>query len=104
MEDADGPDVAEFTVCGRAVEMPVAGSAFPGGHRPRAGFFLAAQLPASGGVGATPLACTDDAVTVEADEAVELVDAMDEEEFCRCIVLRGAGTNILLTSSWFIAP
>lgn len=83
VDDADGPDVAEFTVCGRAVEMPVAGSAFPAGHRPRVGFFRAAQLPASEGVGATPLACTDDAVTVEAEEAVELVDAMDEDEFCR---------------------
>jgi hypothetical protein len=41
---------------------------------------------------------------VEAEEAVELVEAMDEDEFCRCIVLRGAGVNILVTSSEFIAP
>lgn len=103
---ADGPDVAEFTVCGRAVDMPVAGSAFPGGQSPLAGFFLAAQLPASAAVGVTPFVCTDGAVTVDVDvvELVELVDAMDEEEFCRWAVFRGPGVNILLTSSEFITP
>ena len=84
-DDADGPDVAEFTVCGRAVDMPVAGSAFPGGQRPLAGFFRAAQLPASAAVGTTPFVCTEGAVTVdvEAVELVELVEAIDEDEFCR---------------------
>ena len=53
-DDAEGPDVAEFTVCGRAVEIPVAGSALPGGHRPRVGFFRAAQLPASAVAGTAP--------------------------------------------------
>lgn len=104
---ADGPDVAELTVCGRAVDMPVAGSAFPGGHRPLAGFFRAAQLPASAEVGAaTPFVCTDGAVTVEVEvvELVELVEAIDEDEFCRWAVLRGPGVNILLTSSEFITP
>ena len=54
-EDADGPEVAELTVCGRAVDIPVAGSALPGGQRPLVGFFRAAQLPASAAVGVAPL-------------------------------------------------
>lgn len=42
---------------------------------------------------------------VDAVEFVELVDAIDEEEFCRWAVLRGpVVVNILLTSSEFIAP
>ena len=101
---AEGPDVAALTVCGLAVEIPVAGSAFPGGHRPLVGFFLAAQLPASVDTGAAPLVCADDAVIVEAVEFVELVEAIEEDEFCRWAVLRGPGVNILLTSSEFIAP
>lgn len=80
---AVGPEVAELTVCGRAVEIPVAGSAFPGGQRPFDGLFRVAQLPASAAVDAAPLVCTDVAVTVEVEEPVELVEAMEEEEFCR---------------------
>jgi hypothetical protein len=34
-------------------------------------------------VDAAPLVCTDVAVTVEVEEPVELVEAMEEEEFCR---------------------
>ena len=41
---------------------------------------------------------------MEAEEPVELVDAMEEDEFCRWAVLRGPGVNILLTSSESIAP
>ena len=52
---ADGPEVAEFTVCGRAVDMPVAGSAFPGGQKPLVGFFRAAHLDSSVDAGAAPL-------------------------------------------------
>ena len=82
-DDADGPDVAELTVCGRAVESPVAASAFPGGHRPLVIFFRAAQLPVSGPAVAVPFVCTDEAEVVELEDAVELVDAIEEEEFCR---------------------
>ena len=90
---ADGPDVAVLTVCGRAVEMPVAGSALPGGHSPLAGFFRCAQLLESAGVDATPFVCAAGAVIVDVDvdELVELVEAIEEEEFCRCTVFRGAG-------------
>lgn len=102
--DADGPEVAVLTVCGRAVDIPVAGSALPGGQSPRAGFLRCAQLPESTGVGATPLVCAAGAVIVEVEEFVELVEAIDEEEFCRWTVLRGPGVNILLTSSELIAP
>lgn len=38
-DDAVGPEVMEFTVCGLAVDIPVAGSAFPAGHLD--GLFLA---------------------------------------------------------------
>ena len=104
--DADGPDVAVLTVCGRAVDMPVAGSALPGGQSPRAGFFRCAQLAESTGVAAAPLVCAAGAVMVEVEveELVELVEAIDDEEFCRWTVFRGAGVNILLTSSELIAP
>ena len=102
-EVADGPELAALTGCGRAVDMPVAGSAFPGGQSPLVGFFLTAQLPGSGGAGATPFVCTGGAVTV-AVEDVELVEASEEDEFCRCTLLRGPGLNILWTSFGFIAP
>ena len=106
-EDAVAPDAAEFTVCGRAVDIPVAASALPAGHRPLAGFFRAAQPAASVDVGAAPLVCGEDAVTVEVEELEELVeesDEKDDEEFCRWAVLRGPDVNILDTSSEFIAP
>jgi hypothetical protein len=84
--------------------MPVAGSALPGGQSPLDGLFLVAQLPASAAFDAAPFVCTDVAVIVEVEEPVELAEAMEEEEFCRCAVLRGPEVNILLTSSEFIAP
>jgi len=97
-----GPDVAALTVCGRAVDRPVAGSAFPGGHNPRGvGFFLAAQLPASEGGALVPFDWTEDAEMVEVDE---LVEAMEEDEFWRWTDLRGPVLNILPTSSEFMAP
>lgn len=103
-EEAVGPVVAELMACGRAVLMPVAGSALPGGHNPRDDFFLAAQLPASDDVALAPLAApAEGAVTVDVD-AEELVEARDEEEFCRCTVLRGPVLNILLPSLSFMAP
>lgn len=91
-DEAVAPDVAELTGCGRAVDMPVAGSALPGGHSPRVGFFRAAQLlvvPSAGGCTAplplplpVPLllACVELADIVEVEEADE---AIDELEFCR---------------------
>lgn len=99
---AVGPVVAVFNGCGLApAVIPVAGSAFPGGHSPLEGFFLVAKLPASDDVPLVPFVCADDADIVEVEE---LVDAMDEDEFCRWTVLRGPGLNILLTSSEFMAP
>lgn len=81
-EVAEGPDVAELTVCGRAVEIPVAGSALPGGQRPFEGLFRVAQLPASVAPDPAPFACTDVAVIVEVEEP-ELVEAIEDDEFCR---------------------
>ena len=81
-EVAEGPDVAELTVCGRAVERPVAGSALPGGQRPFDGLFRVAQFPASVAFDVTPFVCTGVAVIVDVEEP-ELVEAMEEEEFCR---------------------
>ena len=103
--DADGPEGAVLTVCGRAVEIPVAGSALPGGHSPLAGFFRCAQLPESTAVGVPLVCCATGAVMVAVDveELFELVEAIDDDEFCRWTVLRGAGANILLTSSELIA-
>lgn len=97
-DEAVVPDVAELTVCGLAVDMPVAGSAFPGGHNPRVGFFRAAQLlvvellSAGGCTAPLPLvlACVEFADMVEVDDAA---DAIDELEFCRWTVFR-AGVNI----------
>ena len=81
-EVAEGPEVAELTVCGRAVESPVAGSALPGGQRPFDGLFRVAQLPASVPLDVTPFVCAEVAVIVDVDDP-ELVEAMEEEEFCR---------------------
>lgn len=91
---ADGPDVAVLTVCGRAVDSPVAGSALLGGQSALAGFFRCAQLLESVLVVATPLVCAAGCaviVVVEVEELVELVEAIDDEEFCRWTVFRGAG-------------
>lgn len=81
--------------------MPVAGSAFPGGQSPLVGFFRAAQLPASDDDALVPFVCAELAETVEVEE---LVEAMEDEEFCRWTDFRGPAVNILLTSSEFIAP
>jgi hypothetical protein len=80
------------------VDIPVAGSALPGGHRPRVGFFLTAQVESDGGCTA-PLGWVVLADMVDVEDAVE---AMDELEFCRWAVFRGPGANILLTSSELI--
>lgn len=81
--------------------MPVAGSALAGGHNPRVGFFLVAQLVDSAlDDTLVLLVCVDEAEIVDVEEAVE---DMDEEEFCRCIDFRGPDVNILLTSSVSIA-
>lgn len=82
---AGGPDVAELTACVRAAEMPVAGSALPGGHSPLVCFFRTTQLPASGGaIGVFPfvVVCTGGATTVAVD-VEEAFDASEDEEFCR---------------------
>lgn len=66
--------------------MPVAGSAFPGGHSPRVGFFRAAQLAASvPGACTAPFACgcCDCCGVAEMVLVEEAVDAMDEDEFWR---------------------
>ena len=103
-DEAVGPDVAEFTVCGRAVERPVAGSAFPAGHIPLVGFFRAAQPPASDVAFAVPFAWTVAVDAVEDCEDVELVELMEEDEFCRGRVFRCPVMNILRTSSSFMPP
>lgn len=87
-EDAVAPVVAELTAGARAVVMPVAGSAFPGGQRPRDGFFRTAQLE-SPDVTLVPFVCTDDAETVDVEE---LVDASEEDEFCLWAVFRWGGS------------
>ena len=93
------PEVAELTACGLAVVMPVAGSALPGGQSPRVGFFRTAQLPDSPEVTLVPLVCAEEADIVDVDE---LVEASEEDEFCRCAVLRGPEANILVPSSLFM--
>lgn len=97
---AEGPDVAELTDWGRAVDIPAIGSDLEGCHIPRVVRFREPQSP--------PLVCgVDEAeTTVEAEEVeeVEVEEArefMDEEEFVRCAVLRGR--SILDTSSAFMA-
>lgn len=87
-EAADGPDVEDATDCGRAVDKPAVGSAFEGGHRLRAGFFLV--NPSTG----APFVCTDDAEMVEFEDADE---AIEEDEVVRCAAFRGM--NIRETSS-----
>ena len=99
VDAADGPDDAEDTDCGRAVDKPATGSDFPGGHKPRAGFFLVAQAVESEVPVGIPLAWTAGAVTVGVEDAEE---AMEVDEFVRCAVLRGPEMNILPTSSVLI--
>lgn len=77
-EDAEGPEVAEVTLCGLAVDIPVAASALPGGHRPRDGFFRIDQPPGSEVGALAPLPCTDGADMVELEE---LLEATEDDEF-----------------------
>lgn len=58
------------------------------GHSPRGGFcFRAAHVdPSPAGAGPTPFVCDEEVDIVEFDEAV---DASDEEEFARWMLLRG---------------
>ena len=84
---ADGPELADAMDCGRAVDMPETGSVLDAGHSPRGPFFRAAQLDASpAGAGPTPFVCDEDDDIVGADEAVE---ASDDEELARWMLLRG---------------
>lgn len=99
-EDAVAPEVAELTACGRAVVMPVAGSALPGGQSPLVGFFRTTQLPDSPEVTLVPLVWAEEADMVDVDEFVE---ASDDDEFCRWAVFRGPEANILEPSSLFMA-
>jgi len=98
-DDAAGPEVAEPTACGRVVVMPVAGSALPGGQRPRAGFFRVAQLPSDDVALLAPFVCAEVMVEVEVVDEVELVEAREEDEFCRWTVFRAPGVKVLVTSS-----
>ena len=99
-DDAVAPVLVELTACGRAVVMPVAGSALPGGQSPLVGFFRTAQLLDSPEVTLVPFVCTEEADMVDVDEFVE---ASEEDEFCRWAVLRGPEANILVPSSLFMA-
>jgi hypothetical protein len=98
---AEGPEVAEFTDCGRAVEMPAIGSDFEGCHIPRAVLFREPQSPPFTAP-FTPFVfgaadCVDMVDEVDVDEASEF---SEEEELERCAGLRGM--SILETSSALI--
>lgn len=84
-EEVVAPEAAELTGCGLTVDMPATGSAFPGGHKPRVGFFRVAQLFVSDRGCTAPFAVVDVADMVEVDDAVE---AMLEVEFWRVRFLR----------------
>lgn len=78
--------MVEVTGCGRTVDIPATGSAFPGGHSPRVGFFRVAQMLVSDTGCTAPFAVVDVADIVEVDDAVE---AMLELEFWRDRLLVG---------------
>lgn len=66
-----------------------------GGHKPRAVFFFVPQVePSPGPTFGNPFDCAVVAVIVPFEDAV---DAVEEDDPVRCMVLRGM--NILLTSS-----
>lgn len=84
---AEGPELADAMDCGRAVDMPETGSVLDAGHSPRGAFFRAAHAdPSPAGDGPTPFVCDDEVDMVEFDEAVE---ARDDEELARWMLLRG---------------
>lgn len=96
---AEGPEVAEFTDCDLALERPATGSDLPVGHRFFVGFFLILQPALSDDAAPDPFGCTELLDTVEVDE---LVDAMEDAEFCLCKAFRDPFANILPTSSEFM--
>lgn len=106
MDAADWPEEG-LRGGGRPFDKPETGSAFDEGHRLLAGFFLAAEAPWSpfvvGVSGVDCRGCGEGTgiVNVDEEDAEEEDEAVDEEEFVLCALLRGI--NIRVTSSAFIA-
>ena len=104
---AEGPDVAEFTDCGRAVVMPAIGSDLDGCHIPRVVRFRAPQSPFTAPLTPFVLGAVDCAETVDVLEVEEASEFSDDEEFERCAVLRGMSilsTSALMALTPFGAP
>ena len=97
-----GPDADVLTGRGRPVDNPEMGSTFEaGGQSPRAGFLCLESIPGGprSSVCDPPSEGTDCCVIVEVDDEDE-DEAIDDEEFVRCALLRGI--NIRETSSALI--
>lgn len=102
MEAADCPEEG-LRGGGRPFDRPETGSALEEGHKLLAGFFLAAAPWSPFVIGVSGVACGEGRGIVKVDEEVaEGVDeAVEEEEFVLCALLRGM--SIRVTSSAFIA-
>lgn len=101
VEAADCPDDGLGRGGGRPFDMPKTGSAFDDGHGLFGGFFFAGQGPCSPLIAdSSPLDCDGGTGIVNVDEEDEEDDAIEDEEFVLCVVLRGM--KILVTSSAFI--
>ena len=104
---ADGPDVAELTDCGRAVDMPAIGSDFDGCQIPRVVRFRAPQSPFTAPLTPLVFGAVDCADTVDVLEVEDARELSDEDEFERCAVLRGISilsTSALMALTPFGAP
>jgi hypothetical protein len=97
---AEGPDVAEFTDCGRAVEIPAIGSDFDGCHIPRVVRFREPQSPFTAPFTPFVLGAADCVDTVDVEDVDDAREFSEEDEFERCAVLRGM--SILSTSALMV--
>lgn len=89
---------------GRPFDKAETGSAFDEGHRLLAGFFFAAKAPWSPVVvEISDVGCGEGTgiVNVDEEDAEDEDEAVDEEEFVLCALLRGMKMRV--TSSAFIA-
>jgi len=85
---AEGPDVAEFTDCGRAVDMPAIGSDLDGCQIPRVVRFRAPQSPFVAPLTPFVFGAIDCADTVDVLDVDDAREFSDEDEFERGAVLR----------------
>ena len=92
---AEWPDDVGAGGCGRMFVIPEVGSPFDEDHKPRFGFFLGPQPPGSPFIaGVSPFVCGGAGAGAEIVVEVDMAEEVDELEFVRCRLFRGAKIRV----------